>query len=1027
MKDTTRLQLAIRLALAACATTAVAPSLVNAQTQAVESSAADSNKKSSAALEGTAEPALQEVVVTGSRIAVAPNDISMSPVMTVTQVDIQQSGYLRVEDVLNSLPSITAEQGSGDSISSTGIATVSLRDLGSNRTLVLVDGRRLQPGGSGGVPPGTANAADINQIPQALLKSVDVLTGGASSVYGADAVAGVVNFILDTHFTGVKIDSNYSFYQHSNSSAASAQYDGYLSNFGAAAPSGTANVGQSKDVSIIVGSNFADDKGNATAYFTYLNTQPVAGYQIDHAGCSLDGSANSKAPAPSCGGSPIGPNGYIFGYGEVGGATTELLGPQAVDPKTGLLRPANSTTDLYNFGALSYLQRQSERYTAGGFTHYDVNDYVSVYTETMFARNSSQAQYGPSGDFGTNVHPISCTNPLLSAQEVSVICNPTFLAANQALYNAPGSASFNPSLSNSAFLYTYRRNIEGGGRQDNYTSTSIRQVIGTNGKINDAWKYDAYVQVGITQLSDIESNFLNSDLIVNALNVVGTPAAPVCATGGSCVPWNIWTPGGVTPAALAYLESPATYSAVSTEYVADGSVTGDLGKYGVQLPTASSGLQVNVGTEFREEKFVFKPDYIYGAGLNSGGGNGAAPFNGSVHVWEGFTEVHLPIVDNLPGAYNVSFDGGYRYSAYTLGGNTNTYKFQVEYAPIQDVRFRGGYNRAVRAPNLGELFQPAEVGSGGAPDPCWGTAPSLSLAQCERTGVTAGEYGKMPANPAAQSNTLQGGSTTLLPEIADTYTFGVVWHPSFLSNFVFSVDAFNIKIRNAIEELSSTTIIDACANLGSLCGLIHRGLGGSLWNSPADYVSATEQNVGSILTRGADLSSHYLQDIGPGGKLSFNLTGTYTKDFNTVPLPGETAYNCTGYAGNTCGPPQPHFRSVLSTTWLAPWYGADLTLRWRFIGPTQMEGVSQNPQLAASGYYQGYNIPGYNYLDLSASAQVTSFLDVRVGVNNITDKDPPVVLGGTFGCNANNCNDNTWLGTYDALGRYLYAHVTLKF
>ncbi len=190
MKDTTRLQLAIRLALAACATTAVGSSLVNAQTTpALASNSADSST------------GLQEVVVTGSRIAVAPNDISMSPVMTVTQVDIQQTGYVRVEDVLNSIPSIVAEQSSGDSISSDGTATVSLRGLGSNRTLVLIDGRRMQPGGAGGVPPGTANAADINQIPSALLKSVDVLTGGASSVYGADAVAGVVNFILDRHFT----------------------------------------------------------------------------------------------------------------------------------------------------------------------------------------------------------------------------------------------------------------------------------------------------------------------------------------------------------------------------------------------------------------------------------------------------------------------------------------------------------------------------------------------------------------------------------------------------------------------------------------------------------------------------------------------------------------------------------------------------------------------------------------------------------------------------------------------------------
>ncbi len=195
---------------------------------------------------------------------------------------------------------------------------------------------------------------------------------------------------------------------------------------------------------------------------------------------------------------------------------------------------------------------------------------------------------------------------------------------------------------------------------------------------------------------------------------------------------------------------------------------------------------------------------------------------------------------------------------------------------------------------------------GGSADPCWGDAPSLTLAQCERTGVTEAQYNAISRfNPAAQTNTIQGGNSGLTPEIADTFTVGLVVQPRIIPNLVVSVDAFNIKIRSAIEELSSTTIINACGTLGSLCDLIHRGPNGSLWQSPNYYVVATEQNVGSILTRGADISSHYLQDIGFLGKLAFNLTGTYTKDFNTVSLPGQTAYNCTGYAGNTCGSPQP--------------------------------------------------------------------------------------------------------------------------
>ena len=995
---------AIKLALAACATTA--SPFVHAQASSES---------------GANEPAMQEVVVTGSRIAVAPNDISLSPITSVSQVDIQKTGLIRVEDVLNNLPSVTADQNSGESISSVGVATVSLRDLGAQRTLVLVDGKRLQPGGAGGVPPGTSSAADVNQIPAALIESVDVLTGGASSVYGADAVAGVVNFIMNTHFEGVKIDSDYSFYDHSNDSA---QYLGYLNDFGATKPESTAHTGQSKDFSIVAGSNFADGKGNATTYFTYTKTNPVAGYQLDHSGCTLiGGSSNSAADSkPRCGGSGTNATGNFFALGTVGANTTTLF-QNTVDSKTGVFRPLTGA-DLYNYGALSYFQRSSERYTTGAFLHYDINDNVTVYTESMFARNKTQAQYGPSGDF-TTPSVISCANPLLTPSELAVICSPANLAANQKLYGTVGS--------NAATVYIGRRNVEGGGRQDNYTSDSFRQVIGARGAFMDAWSYDVSAQVGISQLQDIEANFLGTPQIAAALDVVTDPATgqPACASAltgvnPTCVPWNIFQKGGVTSAALAYLTTPATYSSTSTEYVVTGSVTGDLGKYGMKVPTAEKGLQVNLGSEYREEKFVFQPDYVFLNGYQAGGAPSKA-VDGGLHVWEGFTEFKLPLIDKLPGIYNLSLDAGYRFSSYTLGGNTNTYKFQVEYAPIESLRFRGGYNRAVRAPNLGELFQPAAVGSGGSPDPCWGTAPTLTQAQCANTGVTAAEYGHITVNPAAQTNSIQGGNTGLTPEIADTYTFGIVFKPEFVSGLTMSLDAYNIKIRNVIAELSTATIINTCALTGAGCDLIHRGPTGSLWFSTNNYVVATQQNLGSELTRGADLSVNYLLDMNSLGKLSTNLMATYTKDFETEPLKHAGQYDCAGYAGNTCGPPLPHTRSVLTSTWLTPWYGLDFTARWRFIGSTKTEFENQSTYLSSSYYTNQEHIPGYNYIDLSASSQVNQYVNVRLGVNNVADKNPPLVLGGALGCVSNNCNDNTWAGTYDALGRYLYAHVTVKF
>ncbi len=1020
MGNNRKLQFAIRAALAAAAATTAGP-MAMAQTVAGNNTAT------------AGDTSLQEVVVTGSRIAVAPNDISISPITSVSALDIQQSGLIRVEDILNSLPQVTAEQGSGLAISSVGVATVSLRGLGSQRTLVLVDGRRLNPGGAGGLPPGNANSADINQIPADLIERVDVLTGGASAVYGADAVAGVVNFQLNTHYEGVRLDANYAFNNHSNNN----QTDlGYLKAANQPLPQSTANTGQTKDVSFLAGANFADGKGNATVYFTYLNSAPSVGYQFDHAGCTLNAGATPTS-AIFCGGSSTSATGRFFELGQVGGTSTVVL-DHTVDKTTGQFRPYNGATDSYNYGALSYFQRAAERYTAGSFLHYDINDNATVYTETMFARNSSTAQYGPSGAFAFQSYVTQCTNPLLTAQEVSVLCDPATLAANQAQFGLTG---------NNFDLYLGRRNVEGKGRTDSYTSSSIRQVLGVKGAFADAWLYDAYAQVGITQFQDIAGNNFESERVVNALDVIANPTVanggsaavpfgtPICrsalpnGSSPTCVPYNVYKPGGVTQAQLDYLTAPATYTANSTEYIVDASVTGELGKYGIKIPTAKDGITVNAGGEYREEKFNFDPDYVFANGFQDGGAP-SKQIAGGFHVFEAFTEARIPIINDLPAAYNLSADAGYRYSSYSLGFNTNTYKFGVEWAPIADVRFRAGYNRAVRAPNLGELYQPATVGAGGTADPCWGTAPTLSKAQCANTGVTAAQYGHITTNPAAQINTQVGGNAGLKPEIADTYTYGFVFQPSFLPNFVASVDFFDIRIKGTVTSLSSNTIITDCANTGdaALCGLIHRGPTGSLWFNPTNFVTATELNIGNVSTKGIDLAAHYLLNMGGAGKLGLTLAGTYTKEFLTQPLPTGGSFDCAGYWGTTCGAPLPHYRQTFTTNWASPFWGMDFTVKWRLIGPSSVDRSSSDPQLTSQFYTSTAHIPGYNYIDLSASMPVTSKVNVRLGVNNIADKNPPLILNGSLSdCPNSTCNDNTWAGTYDTLGRYLYAHVSVKF
>ena len=1010
------LRQAVRLALATAAASA-AP-LALAQTAPAEQAA----------------PAVQEVVVTGSRLLQQPNDISVSPITSVSQEDIQKTGLVRVEDVLGMLPQIGAEQNSGTSISASGTATISLRNLGSQRTLVLINNRRMGPGGAGGFT-GNANAPDINQIPAGLIERVDILTGGASAVYGADAVAGVVNFVMNTHFQGVKISGSYGWNNHSNNNQT---YLGYLDAAGIDRPPSTVNTGQNRNIDFLAGANFADGKGNATVYAGFLHSSPAVGYQFDHAACTLNGDATPQANI-HCGGSGTSAHGQwlMFGKPSAAGASTTIADTTIAQPGGGMV-PYVDARDAYNYGALSYFQRGADRYTAGAFFHYDINPHATVYTETMWSRNSSTAQYGPSGSFfqtvqlgcpGTPTSTAANTNPFIAATPgaAAALCAPGIIAQNQFA---------NPALAgtNLISLYLARRSVESGGRQDNYFADSIRQVIGTKGEINDAWSYDVYGQFSISTLDDHQGNFLSTAQITNALQVVGaTPATATCTVGPPCVPWNVWQPlaaNAVTKDQLDYMTIPGIFNTTTTEYVADGLLTGDLGKYGITLPTAKDGLTLAVGSQYRSESFVYSPDIVFQQGLAAGGAP-SNPINGYFHLWEGYTEMRLPLIDDKPGAYRLSLDAGYRYSSYTLGFNTNTYKVGLEWAPLQDLRFRGGYNRAVRVPNIDELYFPAAVGAGGTSDPCWSPAPVLTEAQCALTGVSAARYGHLAVNSAAQINNKFYGNPNLTPEKADTYTLGVVFQPSFIPNLVMSLDAYNIKINNTITSLSPTAIVYNCA-LGfdpSACGRITRSPGNeSLWLNTTGFVDNSEENVGYNKTNGMDVSGHYNVAVGGAGKLGFNLVGTYVHEFILQTSPGGGAYDCVGHFGVNCFAPLPKWRHTFTADWGTPWAGLDIMVRWRYIGSTTTDRSSSAPLLSSAYYLPTATIPAYNYIDLGGSIPIGDHLEVRAGVNNIADKNPPLILNGALtDCPNTTCNNNTWVGTYDTLGRYIYFNLTAQF
>jgi iron complex outermembrane receptor protein len=979
------------------------------------------------------EPAqVETIVVTGSRIPQTQLE-SVSPVTSVTSEAIQQTGVTRVEDLLNTLPQVAGQYGAGVSNGATGEATVSLRGLGANRTMVLVNGRRLMPGD----PTQNGNAApDLNQIPAGLVERVDLLTGGASAVYGADAVAGVVNFVLNDHFQGVRFEGNYNFYQHDNRDKLS-QAANAASGF--TAPNGNTTDGYARDFGVIAGSNFADGRGNATAYAGYRRVAAVLQARRDYSNCSLTGSTSSTALG--CGGSTTSfvARFNVRGHGPPGTPN----GTQHLDPATGDV--AAGSPPLYNFAPLNYFQRPDERYTAGAFVHYDINDHARVYSEFMFMDDRSIAQIAPSGAFpgagpgSVNGVPdgtflLNCDNPYLTATELSSWCGGSTTHAD-------------------VHVALRRRNVEGGPRFDDLGHTSYRAVFGVKGDITDAWTYDSYALWGTTRYSEEYFNDVSKTRMGYALQAVTVAGQIVCKAnaGGvigapGCVPWNIWSSigGGVSPAAVNYIGIVGEQKGGTTERVVDGSITGDLGKMGVKLPTAHDGLAVSFGAEYRSESQELEPDVSFQTNDLAGQGAPTLPTLGSLHVAELFTEARLPILEDKPFAKSLTVETGYRYSDYNLSfGSTNTYKAGLQWAPVSDVRFRGMYQRAVRAPNLQELFLQPRVQLDGTQDPCAGTAAQLAAAGltpavCALSGVTAAEYGNIARNPAGQYNGLAGGNVSLAPEKADTYTVGLVFTPKFLPDFNATVDYYNISIKNLISTYGANLIISTCLATADpfYCGKVHRTQGtgtvadGSLWINTTGFIADTSFNLGSQRVNGVDLTSQYRLDFGRAGRLGLDFVGTYVLKNATEPVTGLGSYDCAGFYGPTCGVPTPRWKQKLRATWNTPLAGLDTFLAWRRANGTASERTNISPLVQnlplPAPVLPGARLAGVDYIDLGGSYTFAGHVTVRLGVNNVFDKSPPLSPATQYGSTVFT-NGNIYPQIYDALGRYAFVNMIVDF
>ena len=982
---------------------------------------------------GSSGNTVQELVVTGSRIP-QPNLTSVSPLTTVTSAEVKLTGTTNVEQLLNQLPSSFANQTSQVSNGSSGTATVDLRNLGTNRTLVLVDGRRVQPG-----DPSAANgsAVDLNFIPAALVDRVDVVTGGASAVYGSDAVAGVVNFIMKKNFEGVQIDYQYSWDNHQNRNA---QAKDFLTNFGLSVPKDT-NDGGIHNISIILGANSPDEKGNITAYATYRHLDAVLQSTRDFSDCGLatttgpGGIANNKHVCVGSSNSAYGRFDHVLNpaTGKFINVANNPNGTNTFVPYTGAL--------AYNFNPLNFLQREDDQYTAGFFAHYDINKALEVYSDFMFMDDQTNAQIAPSGLFrnsGPNLsdgYTINCNNPLMSLSQAQALCPGAVITPG-----APGGAYDN--------LQSIGYRFASVPRNSDITHTDYKVDVGLRGDLGSGWSYDVYAQLGVTRVDSHITGYASETKVQNALNVIYAPGTttPQCVNDPlTCVPLNIFQAlgKGISPQAFNYVLADAFTTGESRQQIVEGTVTGDLGHYGLKSPWAADGVGVSFGADYRRDSLVENFDSEQQSGDLSGSGGQSLPTAGSINVKELFGEIRVPLAHDLPFIQDLTFDAGYRFSHYNLAGDTNTYKFGVEYKPVQDLLLRASYNRAVRAPNITELFAPQITGLAVFTDPCasdTGT-PLAPLAQCLNTGLKPAQYGNLGQCPSGQCDARFGGNPTgLKPEVSDTYSFGGVFTPHFLPGFSASIDYFHIKVNGVISAgvAPPNVILQSCLASASspYCALIHRDPVTGGLDTAQGYVDQLEANAGFLATDGIDATLNYHYPLpewwhgSSAGSLDLSFVGTWTDHLTTQPFVGGGTYDCAGLYGPTCGVPTPHFRTDTRITWNTP-IKLSVSLRWRYNGPVDLDIIQENPLLntgRVSNVPNEASIKSYSYFDLAVTYKVRDGLVLRGGVNNLLDTDPPLVdannlaiSGPPFG------NANTFPGFYDSLGRNVFVGLTANF
>jgi iron complex outermembrane recepter protein len=955
------------------------------------------------------EAAADEIIVTGTLIA-NPNITSSSPVSVIgaNEIELRQSNS--AELILRSLPGVVPNVGQNVNNGNGGASFVDLRGLGANRNIVLLDGVRIVPAGGGGTV--NSSSFDLNNIPLALVERVDALTGGASTTYGADAVAGVVNFITKRNFAGMQL---------SVTEAINEKGDG-----------------NSLRADLTIGGNFEDGKGNAVLSVGYQETDPI--YQgargFSNFGIS---STNGRASGAS-------PTSVPTTIGFSDGTSLQL------DPTSSRLVTAYNP---FNFNPFNIFITPFQRFNIYSAANYEVSDKIEVYARGLFSRNSVKTIIAPSGLFGATL-TIPANNPFLNSTIRDQICSKEGIALGadcntSAALPLPG---------------VYRRLVELGPRQSEYVTNIFDYRAGFKYAVTDSIKLDVYGAYGESTRTETLTGYVLNSRVQQALNASNPTTCTV--TTNSCVPLNLFGAGGsITPAQVGFIGGVSTVARSATLAQVHGLLSGD---FGFTVPMASEPVSFAIGSEYRKYSASVRPDSLSQIPGELGGSGGAVlPVKGGIDTKEVFGELIVPLIADKPFFNELTLEAGLRYSKYSVDtpGNpkfsATTYKFGANWTPVEGLKLRGNYQRAVRAPNIGELFAPVTTGlTNLTVDPCQLGSPlgnANLTAVCAAQGAPAAALaaGSIPMPAAGQANSTGGGNAGLSPEKANTYTVGLVIQPkSFIPGLTLTVDYYNIKIRSAVTTPTPLDVIGACfsnltaASASSLaCTSIRRNPVNGGLSGPTGTVRGLPQplsNLGQLKTDGIDFTLDYSRDIG-FADLNFNFNANYTRSSKFQATP--TSYNrdCVGYYSVNCASIQPEFQFNQRTT--VKFDNIDVSLLWTHINSVKFEGSASdflargfratNRALFAgtivnnaginsvlAGKTVNFNrIRSYDYFDLTTRFHITDNLDLTLSAFNVLNTKPPV-LGAQAGSTAFN-SGNTYPSTYDAVGRSYSATARFKF